>query len=217
MITNFQTKAEVLESLKKNIKKSKIEDLYHFEILEWTNNESKILKNITEKFDKEIVVRSSAKGEDSYESSKAGIYESVLNVNSQSIKDVKKAINLVINSYLKKGNKDPHNRILIQNQTMNITHSGVIFSRTPDIGAPYFVINYDVGNITDSVTKGIVNNTIKIFRNCSLRKLSIKWKSLLQSVQEIEKILNNTSLDIEFGITNSNKIVIFQARPITST
>ena len=216
MITNFQTKAEVLEFLRKHIKKSKIENLYHFELLEWTNNESKILKNITKKFDKKIIVRSSAKGEDSYESSKAGTYESVLNVNSQSIKDVKDAINLVKNSYLKKGNKDLHNRILIQNQTTNITHSGVIFSRTSDIGAPYFVINYDIGNITDSVTKGFANNTIKIFRNCSSRKLSKKWKALLQSVKEIEKILNNTSLDIEFGITNSNKIVIFQARPITS-
>ena len=102
MITNFQTKAEVLEFLEKHIKKSKIENLYHFELLEWTNNESKILKNITKKFDKKIIVRSSAKGEDSYESSKAGTYESVLNVNPQTIKNVKNAINLVKNSYLKK-------------------------------------------------------------------------------------------------------------------
>ena len=33
---------------------------------------------------------------------------------------------------------------------------------------------------------------------------------------EIELLLKTTLLDIEFGITKANKIIIFQVRPITS-
>ena len=38
----------------------------------------------------------------------------------------------------------------------------------------------------------------------------------LETIKEIEKITNNSCLDIEFGITNSNRVVIFQVRPITT-
>ena len=39
---------------------------------------------------------------------------------------------------------------------------------------------------------------------------------LLESIIEIESILKLDSLDIEFGITKSLNIIIFQVRPITS-
>ena len=210
------TKAEVLEFLSKHLKKSNIEKLYYFDIKEWKNNKSNILEYISKNFASTIVLRSSSKGEDSFESSEAGTYESVLNVDSQSKKDVAEAIQVVISSYTKKGNNDPYNKVLIQNQTKNISYSGVIFTRTPNTGAPYYVINYDEGRSTESVTKGIVNNTVKIFRNCSIRLLPEKLQFLIQAVKEIEKILHSVSLDIEFGITISNHIIIFQARPITS-
>ena len=90
------------------------------------------------------------------------------------------------------------NLILIQNQTKNIQISGVIFSRTPDIGSPYYVINYETSGATDGVTKGLAIKTIKIFRNTILENSLKNWNILLKSVREIEQLLNYTYLDIEF-------------------
>ena len=111
-------------------------------------------------------------GEDSAISSEAGSYESILNVNTSSKKEITNAINSVISSYKIK-NYNNNNKILIQNQTLNVVVSGVIFTRTPDIGSPYFVINFEEGNITTGVTKGSINNTVKIFRKINPKIIPI--------------------------------------------
>jgi len=211
-----RSKSYVLEFLSKNLKHSKIEKLFYFQIQEWENNRSKILADIQKKFSKPIIVRSSAIGEDSINSSDAGLYQSIQNVNPKSKKSVIESIETVIDSYKKKQNINPQNQVLIQTQSRNIITSGVIFSRTPDMGSPYYVINYEDGNTTDGVTKGVVNNSVRIFRKTNLNRLPKKWKFLLYSVKEIEKLLNSEILDIEFGITKSYKIIIFQVRPIVS-
>ena len=212
----FTSKANVLKYLKSKIHKSKIEKIYDFTISEWQESEDKINKSISKKFDSKIIVRSSAIGEDSLESTQAGNYASVLNVKSSSKKEIKKAIKFVIKSYVKKGNFNPKNQILIQNQTLNIITSGVIFTKTTDMGGPYYIINFEEGKSTVGVTKGSVNNTIKIFRETRFAQLQKKWKLLIESVREIESISKTNLLDIEFGITKSFEIVIFQVRPITS-
>ena len=212
----FQSKSTMLKLLQNNLKQSKIEKIYDFTVQEWLDNQKFILKNISQKFSNHVIVRSSAKGEDSLEQSQAGNYQSVLNANPKSEASVKNAIESVIKSYRQKGNTNNNNLILIQNQTKNIQISGVIFSRTPDIGSPYYVINYETSGATDGVTKGLVNKTIKIFRNTILENSLKNWNILLKSVREIEQLLNYTYLDIEFGITKSNKTVIFQVRPMTS-
>jgi len=170
----FQSKSAMLKLLQNNLKQSKIEKIYDFTVQEWLANQKLILKNISQKFSNHIIVRSSAKGEDSLEQSHAGNYQSVLNANPKSAASVKNAINSVIKSYNEKGNTNNNNLILIQNQTKNIQISGVIFSRTPGIGSPYYVINYETSGATDGVTKGLVNKTIKIFRNTILEN-SLKF------------------------------------------
>lgn len=212
----YRSKSHVLEFLHKHLKYSKIEKLFYFQIENWENNRSKVLSEIQKKFSKPIIVRSSAIGEDSINSSGAGLYQSIQNVNPKSKKSVIESIDAVIDSYNKKQNINLQNQVLIQTQSRNIITSGVIFSRTPDVGSPYYVINYEDGNATDGVTKGTVNNSVRIFRNVNLNKLPKKWKFLLHSVKEIEKLLNSEILDIEFGITKSYKIIIFQVRPIVS-
>ena len=72
------------------------------------------------------------------------------------------AINSVIASYNEKQNNNLENQILIQTQAKNISISGVCFTKTPDLGSPYYVINYDEGESTTGVTDGLVNQTIKI-------------------------------------------------------
>jgi hypothetical protein len=206
----------MLKLLQNQLKQSKIEKIYDFTVKEWNTNKSLILKNISKKFSNDIIIRSSAKGEDSLEKSQAGNYLSILNVNPKSKIKLTKSIKLVINSYSKKGNSNDQNLILIQTQTKNIKISGVVFTKTPDNGSPYYVINYETSGATDGVTKGTTNKIIKIFRNTNIKNLSENWKLLLKSIKEIEKLLNYTFLDIEFAITKSNKIIIFQVRPLTT-
>ena len=141
----FTSKSNVLKFLTTKIQNSQIEKIYDFTLFEWNNNKSKIISDIIKQFSNSIVVRSSAIGEDSIESSEAGLYESVLNVNSNSKNSITIAINKVIHSYNQKHNLNPLNQILVQNQSKNISISGVIFSRSTDNGSPYFIINYEKG------------------------------------------------------------------------
>ena len=212
----FKTKADTLKQLTELVKQSKIEKIYAFTVKEWQRSRITILKHISSNFNKKIIVRSSAVAEDSTISSKAGSYESILNVNTSSKKEITNAINSVISSYEIKNNNNNDNQILIQNQTLNVVISGVIFTRTPDVGSPYFVINFEEGNLTTGVTKGSINNTVKIFRKINPKLISKKWACLIISVKEIEKIVNSDKLDIEFGITKNNQVVLFQVRPLTS-
>jgi len=214
---HFTSKADVLKFLQPKLKKSKIEKIFDFTVREWENEEKYILTKIKTQFKKKkIIVRSSAIGEDSIEKSNAGIYESVLDVQSHSKEKILKAVNSVVKSYNKDGNYDKNSQILIQNQTIGIQTSGVVFTKTPDLAAPYFVINYEEGSATDGVTKGIVNNSAKLFRKTPISLIPKRWKKLISSIKEIESITHFDFLDIEFGITKSNKIIIFQVRPITS-
>ena len=216
VIKIFTSKADTLKFLQEKITKSKIEQSFDFTTEEWQKNELNILNKVMKLFDGSlVVVRSSAVGEDTIEKSEAGNFTSVLNVSSTSKTKLKKSIETVINSYEKKGKSNRDNQILIQKQTNNVKTSGVLFTRTPDIGAPYYIVNFEDGKSTDSVTKGLIGNTIKIFRKISLKDVPDKWKKLILSVIEIEQILKVDLLDMEFAITNNN-IVIFQVRPLTT-
>jgi len=213
----FVSKAFVLKFLKKELKFSNVEKIFSFTINDWNQNEIGLLKEIKKIFSsKLIIVRSSAMGEDSLYESQAGNYESILNVNSSHISEIKQAICDVIHSYEQKNNTNPKNEILIQTQTSNIILNGVAFTREPTTGSPYFVINFDDDTSSDSVTKGQTTQTIKIYKNSITSKIPKKWKKLIKSLKEIERITKNNSLDIEFAITKKNQVTIFQARPITT-
>ena len=215
MSFNFTSKSDTLEYLSKNITKSKIEPLISFTINDWKNNKSKILEKSCKKFKKQkVVVRSSALGEDTIETSNAGVFTSILNV-IPSKNTLQKSIEHVIKSYNKKKHFNLNNQVIVQRQSTHIKTSGVIFTRIPDTGAPYYIINYEDGKNTDSVTKGLIGNSVKISRSTPMTKIPTKWRNLLYAIKEIESILKNNSIDIEFGITN-NSIIIFQARPLTT-
>ncbi len=216
-VSVFTSKSNILKFLQSRLKYSKIERILDFTVDDWNKNKNQILQQVKSTFyKKKVIIRSSAIGEDSDYSSEAGSYESILNINSSSRTQLISAINKVIKSYAHKKNFNLKNQILIQTQAVDIVTSGVIFSRTPDNGAPYYVINFEDGISTIGVTHGSVGNTIKIARHLGIKAIGEKWKSLLQSVKEIETVVQSNSLDIEFGITKNSTIVIFQVRPITS-
>lgn len=213
----FTSKANVLHFLEKKITKSLIENSFDFTVKDWKENKEKILKRISEQFrDKKIIIRSSAIGEDSQEKSEAGNYQSVPNVDPSSKLIVGEAVDAVIKSYYNKGNQNFENQILVQSQSTDIIKSGVIFSRTESLGEPYFVINYEEGSSTDGITQGRQGELIKIFREMQFTNIPKIWQPLILAIQEIEVICKTNSVDIEFGITKDNKVIIFQVRPITT-
>ncbi len=211
----FTSKSNVLKYLNGKLNYSVIEPIFDFTIYSWNQNESDILQKISKKFKSQIViVRSSAQGEDSVSKSEAGNYQSIQNVHVNSKNKLRLAITKVISSYREKGNNNKFNQILIQNQSLDVVRSGVIFTRSNDNGSPYYIINFDEGNETDSVTKGEVGNIVKIFKNVNIKTISKEWKNLIKSVKEIEKIIGLDFLDIEFGINKHDQIIIFQVRPL---
>ena len=151
----FSSKANTLLYLQKKISKGKIEKIYDFTVKEWINDRNDILKNIIEKFyPDEIIIRSSAKGEDSSESSEAGKYTSIQKISTRNKQEIEFGINDVINTYSEQNNENKQNQVLIQKQTTGVITNGVVFTQTPDNGSPYYVINFSDSKQTDDVTKG---------------------------------------------------------------
>ena len=93
------TKAETLEKLKEKVSIFEIPSFFYFTVSEYKENKDIIYKKITKKFDCNIAIRSSSIFEDGKDSSAAGEFESVLNINPSKKKDVINAIKKVIESY----------------------------------------------------------------------------------------------------------------------
>lgn len=216
----FGTKAETLQSLKKQVQKSIILDQVCIEVGEWTTNQDECVSSIQKSFENDdlLVVRSSTFAEDSEKESLAGAFESVLNVKRESKESINAAITEVIDSYKKYNLENlQKNQILIQPQLQDVQISGVVMTRDLTTGAPYYIVNYDdQSKLTDTITSGTKNLKSLVCLHNQINNVSnIQLHKLLQAIQEVEEIINSSTLDIEFAITGSN-VYLFQVRPITT-
>ncbi len=212
------TKANTLYALSKVITKSKVEKMYILPISEYERDKDNILKDISERFGGDrIIVRSSSSKEDSFKTSNAGHYESVLGIDSAHRDQIEGAIHKVIESYQKDMVNLKEEQILIQRQAQNVHYSGVIFTRDIQGNRPYYLINYDDQGSTDSVTSGRGGKTLWVVKNADTNKIKEPWGSLVDAVQEIELFLNGLALDIEFAINESGEVIIFQVRPLVAS
>jgi phosphohistidine swiveling domain-containing protein len=173
------------------------------------NSESKILE-ISNLNSNSYVIRSSAIDEDQIFSN-AGKYLSILNVG---IEEVLSSAAQVFASYV---NSHVDDQVFVQPYLENVTKSGVIFTRDPNSGAKYYVINSSHGKDTTAVTSGSVNGTLEIIFDSDLQGLSSaiveKNRDLIRLVQRVSTFYHHVPLDIEFGQTE-NSIVLFQVRPL---
>lgn len=218
---NFKSKAQTLILLKDKIKNAQICEIYTFVVKDWLDNKRLITMNIKEKFkSNKIIVRSSSSKEDNFENSGAGVYMSVGNIDISDEKEVRRAIDLVIESYAKKHEKDEYIyfEVLVQNMIEDVASSGVLFTRDFN-GSPYYIVNFDkVTGRTDSVTngKGIHIESIYIINNIDFYEnpLDDVFKKLITTSKEIEKIFDYKYLDIEWAIDKDDNLYIFQVRPL---
>lgn len=207
------TKAETLSRLKELVKHSRILPQISFTVEDWKTNSERIKEDILDKFENQhLVVRSSARTEDSFTKSNAGAYTSLLNVDPGTGLD--EAIKQVINSYQ---NVQKDDQVLIQPMLKNIQLSGVAFTRVLEHGGPYYSINYSTDGSTEAITSGRSDNHFTLMIRRSTKKPiinSFSLQKLFLAIQEVEGLLNYDSLDIEFAIDKDDIIYILQVRPI---
>jgi len=211
----FGTKAETLARLRPLLRGARILDLDWFSVRDWRQDNAALLTRIAERFGQcELVVRSSAHGEDGAERSMAGAYHSCLRVDGVDRIAVKRAVEEVIGSY--SGN--PEDQVLIQPMVGGVAVSGVIMTHDLEHGSPYYVINYDdESGRTDSITSGDgVYKTVLVYRDCDPGHLrSERVSRFLALAREVESLCGSVPLDIEFGLARDGQMYLFQVRRIS--
>lgn len=213
----FGNKSETLLRIQSQTKLSKVLDQLVCEKNEWDDHPNKVLNRINERFNKtKLIFRSCSTDEDNLDTSNAGVFNSVLDVDSSDTTAVISAITDVFKSY---ENRASQGSVLIQPFLTHVSMSGVVLTCDLFTGAPYYTINYDdTSGTTNSVTSGNFDNTetTVIFKEASrdFDYSNNSLRSLIEACKEIETIFDNEKLNIEFGIDKNNQIYIFQVRPI---
>ena len=170
-------------------------------------NKEKISNNVFKKFFKQkIIIRSSSKDEDNLNQSNAGKYDSY-QLNDLNTFNIQKYSEKVLK---KLKNKD---EIIFQKYINKPDYAGVIFTREINSNAPYYSINLDSSGKTDTITSGAKGTQIKNIIICRNYAHKSKYRKLLTTIKNIEDLINDSRLDIEFCIKN-NKIFILQCRPL---
>lgn len=212
---SFGTKAETLARLKAILQNAIIPDLIFISIRDWNANQANIINEIMSRFpNQSLAIRSSAINEDGAESSMAGAFLSLLNIDSNDSNAIASAITNIADSMA--NNHD--NQILIQAMIENANVSGVIMTFDVLHGAPYYCIDYDdESGRTDIVTGGSgIHKSLCVYRESSDSYIkSPRILALLQLARELETVFNCNTIDIEFAIDNAGQLYLLQVRRIT--
>ena len=147
----FRSKAQTLKFLQKN-KDFRVPRLIIFKAKNYKNDKNKILKIISNSFNKNIAIRSSNVFEDKKENIKAGLFKSFLNIDPKNKAQVDDKINKVIKSY--SNFFDKNNEFFIQEMVQNVKLSGVCFTKNINNNLPQWKINYTNNKDTTLVTSG---------------------------------------------------------------
>ena len=213
----FGTKAQTLASLQSSITSAVILGAVHFTVDNWQKAPSACLDEINKKLGEgPLAVRSSALAEDCANQSNAGAYTSRLNVDATDRTALTQAIDDVAASM----SGSPLDEVLVQPMAQNIVLSGVIMTFDIVHGAPYYVISYDdESGLTDSVTGGRgVSKTLLVYRGAnSVHVKSPRITRFLNLARELEQICGTNTLDIEFGLTADQTLLLFQVRRIATS
>ncbi|MBL8700447.1 MAG: phosphoenolpyruvate synthase [Alphaproteobacteria bacterium] len=159
-----------------------------------------------------LIARSSARNEDGAAASQAGKYLSIPHLLSRDA--LAAAIDGVFASY---GDAGDDEQVFVQPMLRDVSLSGVAFTRDPNTGAPYVVVNYDQSGDTAAVTAG---------RAGGLRTY-VHWKHhakpapapldrVLDLARELEILFAADALDIEFALTRGGDLVLLQVRPLAA-
>lgn len=210
----FGTKAETLERLLEHLTTGHLCDQIIVDQAMWGKSKRDQLENIINTFQGQLlIVRSSARSEDTHGNSMAGAYLSLANI-QPATHALSSAIDDVFASYSEPNDTD---QVLVQPMVQHVSISGVLLTRDLDTGSPYYAINYDASSgRTDTVTGGHESTAMLVRRDATGTVKSSRILKLLNCVKELEHITGSHELDIEFCITEEGDVFILQVRPLAA-
>ena len=210
----FSTKAETLLSLKPVLQTAQIAPLHFFSVGCWHKDRNSLLVGMANKLGSDsLIVRSSCLREDSSESSNAGAFLSIPNVD---IAGLENAIDQVIASF---GQPHIDDQVLIQPMLTQVVRSGVAFSHDPNTCAPYRVVNWSESSDTFEVTGGLGG---RVWQQAAHSKVPppLIMLPIVHLLDELSILYDNAPLDCEFAVTrhgDEELLWLLQARPLILT
>jgi len=213
------TKAESLERLRPLVSQCTIGLQVRCSVAEWRAAPQDVLARVAARFGgRPLAVRSSARGEDDWDASRAGHFTSVVDVAPDRV-SLSRAIDEVIASY---GQAPDDQQVLIQEMIDSVRLSGVVFTRTLTHDMPYYTINYDdttrhTGDVTAGTGKDL--RTVVIHRSAASDGATDRDPRLipvLRAVLELEELVGHDALDIEFAVGQAGEVHVLQLRPIAA-
>ncbi len=210
----FASKAETLAALEPLLHRARVLPQIRFSVSDWNSTAATILDSITSTAwgGSPVIVRSSARGEDTAGDSHAGRYQSIPAV--VGVSAISAAVEQVIASF--QSRHDGDDQIFVQPMLQQVALAGVAFSRQPSTAAPYYIINYDDrSGRTDGVTSGTSANTetflcVKSHAAACPSQLA----PVIDLLRELEELLECDALDVEFAIGVDRQPYLLQVRPL---
>lgn len=209
---NLATKAETLNMLFGKLESACVLPAWYFTVRDWIRNEEEILRYYTDlTWNDCVIVRSSAINEDTSENSQAGKFESVANVCGAEA--FVQAVEKVVASF--EDNRED-NQILVQPMLKNVKICGVAFTVDPNSLGNYYVINYDEGGSTSSITSGSIQDgkLLYVFKGKEEGVQPMSIHKLCKTLKQLESLFGKNNLDVEFAVTDMDELYIFQVRPL---
>ncbi len=209
----FRSKAETLSVLRA-YDELHIPEFFVFSYAEWRSGQDRILRQAAGFAPSLVAVRSSCLREDGADQSGAGAFTSKLNVSAEDPDALRAAVCSVFDSY---GDISPGDQAFIQRMVPDVRVSGVIMTRVPASGAPYYTVNYDdESGKTDTVTGGTgVSKTVYIVKSARESDFDSKRLSFYVSLaRTVERICENDALDLEFCQDGAGVVHLLQVRPL---
>ncbi|GGN72050.1 pyruvate, phosphate dikinase [Streptomyces albiflavescens] len=214
------TKAQTLDRLRSLVTTAVVLDQMTVTLADWRRNRGNCLQLIRSRFPgRLVVVRSSAPTEDTAMESAAGVYDSVLGVDTDAADALAGALDTVVRSYESKPVSPGFDlgsfEILVQPMLPDVTLSGVALSRDLHKEGPYLVVNYDEGGRTDTVTAGTgdTQRVVRVHHRTPSSELKAPLDAVVATLRELITLTGREHLDMEFAISGG-RLYVFQARPL---
>lgn len=209
----FRSKADTLEALQ-DCPDLNIPDFFAFTFEEWSQNQTAVMARAAAFAPRPVAVRSSCLREDGADSSGAGAFLSLLHVDPCRAAEVAEAVDRVLASY---GPAEAGDQVIIQAMVPSVSVSGVIMTRIPDNGSPYYAVDYDdESGRTDTVTGGLgACKTVFVSREADPADFdSARLRSFVDFARQLQEICGRDDLDIEFCQDQAGVLHLFQVRPL---
>lgn len=210
----FGTKAETLQNIRGKLKSANVLPGVYFEVREWRQDPDRCYLQCADAWKTiKVIVRSSAINEDGQEESLAGKFESIADISLHNRQLFDEAVNDVIKSY---NDDNENNQVLIQPMLENVKICGVAFTLDPNSLGHYYVINYDENGSTSAITSGngSANKMLYVFKGRNIQIEPDYLNRFCMALKELEELFEQENLDVEFAITESGEIYIFQVRTL---